>query len=364
MLAHRGEKGVPETHARALARDVVTMPAISGLAAALEKLTAEKPLNQYLLAGVIVALAWLLRELLFVVGANMFAVPFLLAVMIVGLACGFGPGLVAAILATFIPLLHFFGNTAAFFPSTSTNMAVNTVVMGAANLFVAYVAASHRALRKRAVMLALELGHRTKNLLTIVVSIAHRTARGAPDVESYQRALESRLLAMAEAYDLLMKSHWRDTSLRSVVAAAITPFTGGGQIVVQGPDFAISPAAVENLMMALHELLTNSAKYGALSSPDGSISISWRTQGERLQLVWHGRLHTGLPDPARSDAALPPRQGFGTLVLTEIVPRNLQGKAKYEVGPDRVRWELEVPLRAFVSAAESASTAPGREQPA
>jgi K+-sensing histidine kinase KdpD len=145
------------------------MPAISGFAAALDKLTAEKPWKQYLLAGVVVALAWLLRELLFVLGANMFSVPFLLAVMVAGLACGFGPGLAAAILATFIPLLHFFGSTAAFFPSSSTNMVVNTVIMGAANLFVAYVAASHRALRNRAVMLALELGHRTKNLLSICV---------------------------------------------------------------------------------------------------------------------------------------------------------------------------------------------------
>jgi two-component sensor histidine kinase len=340
------------------------MPAMSGLVAALEKLTAEKPWKQYLLAAVVVALAWLLRELLFgLFGINLFAVLFLPAVVIAGLACGFGPAFFAAILATFVPLLHFFGSAAAFFPFPSTNMAMNTLVIGMVNVFLAYVAASHRALRKRAEMLARELGHRTKNLLSIVVSIAHRTARGAVDVESYQRALESRLLAMAGAYDLLMKNQWKDTSLRSAVAAAVAPFAGGGQIAVQGPDFAISPAAVENIMMALHELLTNSAKYGALSSPKGSIKISWRTQGERLEFLWDGRLQD-LAGAAPADAAAPPRRGFGTSVLTEIVPRNLQGTAKYEVGPDRVRWQLDVPLRAFVSPAETTPAAPGCEQPA
>jgi HWE histidine kinase len=297
------------------------MPAVSGLAAALEKLTAEKPWKQYLLAALAVGLASLLRELLFALfGINLFAVLFLPAVMIAGLACGLGAGVAAAILGTFAPLLHITGTSAAFFPASSTNMAANILVIGLVNLFLAYVAASHRALRKRAEMLAREFGHRTKNLLSIVVSIAHRTARGAADVESYQRALETRLLAMAETYDFLVRNQWNDTSLHSAVATAIAPFAGGGQIAVQGPDLAISPAAVENIMMAA-----------------GS---------------------------AAESAASPPRRGFGTSVLTEIVPRNLQGNAKYTIGAERVLWELDIPLRGFVSPAEPGPAAPGRVQPA
>jgi two-component sensor histidine kinase len=91
-------------------------------------------------------------------------------------------------------------------------------------------------------------------------------------------------------------------------------------------------------MMGLNELLTNSVKYGALSQPGGRVKITWRVERNMLHLVWDGYLDF-------FDEGAPIRPGFGTLVLTRIVPSNLQGKADFKIGDGKVHWELVVPLR-------------------
>jgi two-component sensor histidine kinase len=105
-------------------------------------------------------------------------------------------------------------------------------------------------------------------------------------------------------------------------------------------------------MMALHELLTNSAKYGSLATEVGRIRISWHTEGNRLRFSWNG---TGLH---RSGPAS--RKGFGTLMLTEIVPRNLSGRARYEIEEGQVFWLLDIPFEASTSSPDDAVS---REQP-
>jgi two-component sensor histidine kinase len=91
---------------------------------------------------------------------------------------------------------------------------------------------------------------------------------------------------MSVAHDLLIRNEWSDTELASAVALAITPFPAHNRITVEGPEVLVSPVMVENIMMALHELLTNSAKYGALSKGSGKIKIFWRTEKQRLHFVW------------------------------------------------------------------------------
>ncbi len=318
------------------------MSSIARFAASLEKMTGDKPWQPYALAFIAVFIALLLRELLVIsVGINLFAVLFLPAVMITGLACGLLPGIFAAILATLVPFIHLVGNSHQFFPS-SANMMMNTVVIGSLNLFLALVAASHREHRKQIELTMSELNHRTKNLLSVISSISHHIARGTNDIVSFREALDTRLRSMAAAHDLLLKNEWKDTALHSVVTLAIDPFVKRNQIAIEGPDILVSALTVENIMMALHELLTNSVKYGALSLPNGTIKIRWQyhIKEQRLHFVWEG-IASKYEKPIS-------RRGFGTLVLTEIVPKNLKGQATYEIKEGRVLWALDIPLKSVV----------------
>jgi two-component sensor histidine kinase len=320
------------------------MASIARFAASLEKVTGGKPWQPYALAFISVFIALLLREVLVVVlGINLFAILFLPAVIITGLACGLLPGIFAAVLATFVPFIHLVANSNQFFPS-SANMLMNTAVIGGLNLFLALVAASHWEHRKQIELTMSELNHRTKNLLSVISSIAHHIARGTNDIDSFREALDKRLRSMAAAHDLLLKNEWKDTALRSVVTLAIAPFVKRNQIAMEGPDILVSAVTVENIMMALHELLTNSAKYGALSLPNGTIKVRWqyRIQEQRLRFVWEG-IASKYEKPIS-------RRGFGTLVLTEIVPKNLKGQATYEIKDGRVLWALDIPLKSVVPA--------------
>ncbi len=320
------------------------MPSIAGFAAFLDKITGDRSWKPYALATISVFAGLLLRELLVVVlGINLFAILFLPAVMVTGLACGLLPGIFAAVLATFVPFIHLTGNTHQFFPS-SANMLMNTVVIGSLNLFLAFVAASHREYRQKIETTMHELNHRTKNLLSVILSIAHHISQDTNDIDAFKEAFGKRLHSMAVAHDLLIKNEWKDASLRSVVKLAISPFVNRNQITVDGPDILVSPAMIENLMMALHELLTNSAKYGALLQPNGAIKIGWRIDGQRLHFVWDGITKYEKPISHR---------GFGTAVLTHIVPRNLHGRATYEIKEGQVLWGLDIPLRRQISAIQA-----------
>jgi two-component sensor histidine kinase len=311
------------------------MSTVSRFASSLEKLTSGKSWQPYALAVLTVFAALLVREVLvFTAGINLFAVFFLPAVVITGLACGLVPALFAAILATFVPLIHLVGSNAMFFPSRPS-MVTNIAGLAAINLFLAVIAASHRSYRKRIELTMRELNHRTKNLLSVIVSITHQLARNTSDIDAFETALTERLRSISIAHDLLIRNEWNDTSLHSAVALAIAPFSTRRQVAVEGPDVMISPAMVENIMMALHELLTNSAKYGALSTGWGKIRIRWRRIRDRLYFSWDC---TG---PRQNEPLS--REGFGTVILTEVVPKNLEGHARYKIKGGRVLWVLNIP---------------------
>jgi two-component sensor histidine kinase len=97
--------------------------------------------------------------------------------------------------------------------------------------------------------------------------------QGGMSVRAFKTALTERLRSIFAAHDLLISHQWTDISLHSAVGLAIAPFSTRRQVAVEGPDVMVSPVMVENIMMAVHELLTNSAKYGALSTGWGKIRI-------------------------------------------------------------------------------------------
>ena len=187
-----------------------------------------------------------------------------------------------------------------------------------------------------------ELSHRTKNLLAVIVSMVRQTARTSSDIDSFQLRLSQRLQALAASHDLLVAEDWAGASLEALVQSVLRPFVEepGGAVSTDGPHAFLNATAVQNIALALHELATNAAKYGALSRPGGRVSISWRFVAkdggeQRLKLVWSER---GGPV-----VEAPTSKGFGHVVIERVVAQALNGEVTYSFAPEGVEWSIAIP---------------------
>ena len=197
-----------------------------------------------------------------------------------------------------------------------------------------------------------ELNHRVKNTLATVQSIALQTLRGAASLSDAGNALTDRLVALAKAHDVLTRESWEGAELHDIVAEATRPHAGPDRFVVNGPPVWLTPALGLSVALILHELATNAAKYGALSTENGSVAISWDVIGSlgdpRLRLRWAER---GGP-PVRP----PARQGFGSRLIRRSHSAEMGGTATIDYAPDGVVCVLEMPIRR-TGPAESAPAA-------
>src|SRR6266481_4703757 len=153
-----------------------------------------------------------------------------------------------------------------------------------------------------------ELHHRIKNTLATVSAIASQSLRTATSIEHGQHAIESRLLALGRAHDLLLQARWSSADLADIIRGATEPYDseGEGKFSIGGPDLKISSGAVIALAMTLNELCTNTTKFGALSVPSGRVAIVWTIDepNQLLHLTWR---ETGGPK-----VHAPTRRSFGT----------------------------------------------------
>ena len=182
-----------------------------------------------------------------------------------------------------------------------------------------------------------ELNHRVKNSLATVQSIAMQTLRGAADPETARHALDQRICSLARAHDLLTARNWIGAALGQVVRQAIEPFSSS-RFAVGGPEVEVTPRHALALSMAVHELATNAAKYGALSTPEGKVEIRWRVAGAELALAWR---ESGGPP-----VTPPSREGFGTRLLQRGLVSDLGGRTRLDYAPTGVVCELTAPLDA------------------
>ena len=184
-----------------------------------------------------------------------------------------------------------------------------------------------------------ELHHRIKNTLATVSAIASQSLRTATSIEHGRQAIESRLLAMGRAHDLLLQARWSSASLAHIVQGATEPYDsrGDGKFAIEGPDFKIASGAVIALAMMLNELCTNATKFGALSVPTGRIGIAWTIdeKTKRLHLTW-----TESGGPA---VHAPTRQSFGTRLI-ETLGKQLNGEVKMAYAPHGFAYALDVPM--------------------
>jgi PAS domain S-box-containing protein len=184
-----------------------------------------------------------------------------------------------------------------------------------------------------------ELSHRTKNLLAVVMAVANQTAQYAGDVVQFQTRFSERLQALAHCHDLLVKDSWHGTSFHDLVSAQMRPFseTNAGRLDATGPPIFLKPDAVQHLGLALHELATNASKHGALSGPQGEVSIRWQVDEteDKVLICWSEK---GGPP-----VTPPQRRGFGHVVIEQIVPRALNGSGMLDFSPAGVQWTFEFP---------------------
>ena len=174
----------------------------------------------------------------------------------------------------------------------------------------------------------------------------HRRRRSASRSAGFEKVFSERLLALARSTDLLVNQKWRGVGLADLVGAHLKPFATGerSRLAVQGPHVDVVPEAAQNIGLALHELATNASKYGALSTPDGIVSVTWRIDGgeeARLELRW---VESGGPP-----VTPPETTGFGSVVIARTVAQSLNAEARHEFHPDGVEWTLEVPLASILA---------------
>jgi two-component sensor histidine kinase len=167
-------------------------------------------------------------------------------------------------------------------------------------------------------------------------------------------------MALAAAQDLLVHNEWTGVPLADLVAAQLAHFSDlfRGRIEMDGPSLMLTPDATQTLGMALHELATNAAKYGALSNLDGRISVHWRVEAEdspepRFTLIWQE--HGGPP------VAEPAERGFGSMVTTRMVEAGTRGNVTVEYARAGLFWQLSCPAAVVLDG--SAMPAPARPGP-
>lgn len=203
-----------------------------------------------------------------------------------------------------------------------------------------------REREQRLNLLMREMSHRSKNILAVTQAIARQSLAQAESLEDFGQRFSNRLQSLAQSHDLLTQVEWAGTRLSDLLRSQLGHYIeGGSQISFEGPDISLAPVAVPYLGLALHELSTNAAKHGALSVPEGRVSIRWGVKtdpdkGERLWLRW---VETDGPP-----VVPPTRRGFGTDVTRKLVARALRGTVNFDFAETGIIWALDAPAANLV----------------
>ncbi|WP_372785050.1 sensor histidine kinase [Phenylobacterium sp.] len=207
-------------------------------------------------------------------------------------------------------------------------------MVGAVNMLVDIT--ERKAGEDRQRLLANEVNHRANNMLAVVQSMI-RLSR-AETVEDFRDTLNGRIQALARAHNLLAKSSWMGADLQHLVSEELAPFMDeGSQVWISGTILPIAPAAAQSMAMIIHELATNAAKHGALSTQDGKVLIEWRrAKGDRIAFKWTER-----GGPATSP---PARQGVGATVIARAAA-HLEAEVAAAWTAEGLVFQLDIPAQ-------------------
>lgn len=201
-----------------------------------------------------------------------------------------------------------------------------------------------KAAEQRQALLTHELEHRIKNILATVSAIASQTLRKG-DLDSARETFLRRIKALSEAHNLLTHTRWTDASLRGVLEAALAPHGLGNRFSLEGDDYRLNPRMALSLALAVNELATNAVKYGALSTPAGSVAVSWGIEPDEAngeaELIWRWAEQGG------PEVRPPERRGFGSVLIERVLGADFGGVVTVDYAPAGVRTMLRVPASAL-----------------
>ena len=208
-------------------------------------------------------------------------------------------------------------------------------------------ARERKGAQERQELMIAELNHRVRNILSLVRALVTQSKDTATSIEEFSGVLGGRIQALARAHDQITNLNWAPVALKSLVESEAGAYLGAraGRIRMDGPEVALDPKAFATLALVVHEMMTNSAKYGALADSTGQVEVHWALdQGSNLAIDWK---ESGGP-PVQP----PTRRGFGTTIIERSVPFDLKGDAE-------IRFDLLGVQARFVIPANYVQMIPG-----
>lgn len=206
------------------------------------------------------------------------------------------------------------------------------------------VSMARQTANERQELLIAELNHRVRNILSLITGIIRQSQATSVGLGDYIRQLEGRIQSLARAHDQITRDHWAPASLRQLLLAETAAYLGKNaqRIQMSGEDVLLEPQAFSTAALVLHELMTNSAKYGSLSGTGSGI----------VQLGWHrddeGNLRIGWREKDGPPVVEPTRQGFGSTIIRRSIPYDLGGKAEVRYLRDGLEADFCIPARYVV----------------
>jgi PAS domain S-box-containing protein len=196
-----------------------------------------------------------------------------------------------------------------------------------------------RRAEERQDLLIAELDHRVKNVLARVAVVAMHTRQTNRTMDDFVKALDGRIQSMAAAHALLSRSRWYGVGLTDLIRRQLAPYTTDANTRISGPDVMLTAAETQAVAMVIHELVTNAAKYGALSSPAGSVSVGWDLTGADssvLAITWR---ETGGPP-----VTAPVHGNYGSSLIRELIPHELSGAVDLTFPSEGAHCKITIPL--------------------
>ena len=185
-----------------------------------------------------------------------------------------------------------------------------------------------------------ELHHRVKNMLAIASAIASQSLRDATSIEAVAKTIAERFGALVISHDLLIQESWTGAGCRTLIENAIRAFQtkGGEHFTIVGDNITVSSGPAVAISMVIHELSTNALKYGALSVPNGLVSIRWWID------VVHQRFHLEWRESGGPIVIAPTKRSFGSRFIEQALPGQLLGEARLQFEPSGLVCDVNIPL--------------------
>ena len=197
-----------------------------------------------------------------------------------------------------------------------------------------------RAERHQDLLLA-ELDHRVKNVLARVAVVAMYTRQSSRSMDEFIGASDGRIQSMADAHALLSQGRWRGVGLADLVHRQLAPYAIKANTTINGPDIALAAAATQAVAMVLQELVTNAVKYGALSTPDGRVSVTWDRQSGGNSVAYLLMTWREIGGPP---IVVPSQSGYGTSLIRDLIPQELGGTVDLAFAPDGLCCKIGIPI--------------------